>query len=108
MAVKNHNTYNIGAAGGSQKNQNIGADISMVSNPLNYAMERNSVEGVGTGKYVNDSISDSNMGTNYTKARGSGQYYAQHLAESNDGIFPRTKRNRKLPDINDGSGISPK
>ena len=96
MAVKNHNTYNIG-------NISNGNDLTMITgmDPNNNMSYDQQMIG-GSHKYVNDQFSDSNVGTNYTKNRNSG-FNNAHLAESQDVSEnnKRNKRTRKLPKIND-------
>ena len=95
MAVKNHNTYNIGT--GSNAN-----DMKMLN-----GMDPNASDAMVPGKYAHDSISDSYVGTNYTNNRQRGVTYA-HLAESQDPDNKRGKKSRRLPKIHDDSVTSPK
>jgi len=57
MAVKNHNTYNMG-------NNQIAHDMTMLS-----GIDQNASDMMMQGKYINESVSESNAGTNYTNNR---------------------------------------
>ena len=60
MAVKNHNTYNIGHGSNAH-------EMTMLS-----AMDPNASDMMIPGKYAHESISESNAGTNYTNNRHRG------------------------------------
>ena len=59
------------------------------------------------GKYANESISESNAGTNYTNNRARGMNN-EHLAASQDPDNKKNKKSRRLPKIPDDSVTSPK
>lgn len=97
LAVKNFNTQNLGDhsnAGDITAYTRADADLS------------DTMIQVGA-KFGNESVSDSNVGTNYTKGR---MNYAGPLAESHDasGERKKTKRSKKLPKIFDDSRVTPK
>ena len=89
MAVKNHN-YNFA-------NSSHAGDMTRADPDLSDTM-------VPGPKFCHDSVSDSNIGTNYTKT----MQYA--LAESQDvsQYEKKQRKGKKLPKIHDDSRVSPK
>ena len=98
MAVKNFNTQNLG----DHSNAGDVTAYTRADPDLSDTMIH-----VGA-KFANESVSDSNVGTNYTK--NNRQNYAGALAESHDVTKERKKgkRGKKLPMIYDDSRVTPK